>query len=59
MNKRLRLRFVGADGSLGYRRGTIYDLDVVVRRIGGPLVTAPRTCPYSSWRTFWQNWETA
>ena len=52
-------RFVGADGSLGYRNGLVYDLyvwsttryPVVIRRMDGGY------CPYSSEVAFGRNWE--
>jgi len=51
-------RFIGQDGSLGYRTGQVYHLDV--RRAifsDKPHILRPRPCPYSSWAAFWANWE--
>lgn len=49
-------RFIGADHSLGYRTGVVYNL-TVVQRWGVPSITHPTPCPYGSWDAFWKNWE--
>lgn len=36
--------------------GKVYDLVVVVYK-EKPLIVSPFTCPYSSWMTFYANWE--
>lgn len=69
---KLIARFIGTDGSMGYRHGQIYTLhisqreysflhpftrksvDVKVTIIGPPPLSM---CPYTSWKTFRQNWE--
>jgi len=51
-------RFIGTDGSLGYRTGQVYRLDV--RRAiftDKPSIRSPYACPYGSWAAFWANWE--
>lgn len=54
---RFRLRFTGADGSLGFRTGRVYDLVVRYEGDGRVSITMPVRCPYRSWVTFWQNWQ--
>lgn len=51
-------RFTGQDGSLGYRHGQVYHLDVRTNLRGDkPRIVRPRPCPYGSWAAFWANWE--
>lgn len=52
----MRVKFTGRD-SLGYRHGQTYDLDVKTNWLGRPIIRRPYPCPYSSWDTFWANWE--
>lgn len=60
MRKSLRLQFIGADRSLGYRHGEVYELIVELRgNYGGPVIVRPVRCPYRSWESFWMNWTTA
>lgn len=57
-----RLRFIGADGSLGYEHGKVYNLmvshpedgsyAVIIRRVGRRGV-----CPYATVSAFMRNWE--
>lgn len=56
----LRARFVGKDGSLGYRTGFVYTLELrhsfrrwSIRR----LPARDGFCPYGSWNAFLRNWE--
>jgi hypothetical protein len=54
----LTVRFVGEDGSLGYRHGQVYGLTLSAAPWRpGPTILAPTPCPYESWRAFWRNWE--
>lgn len=50
----MRAEFIGADGSLGYRHGQVYDL--VLSGGEHPTIVRPRPCPYGSWAAFWRNW---
>lgn len=54
-------RFIGTDGSLGYRKGQVYVL--VVDRPGEKypvqIVGGGVPCPYSSEAAFRENWEQA
>lgn len=52
----MRLRFVGADGSMGLRHGSVYYISLASSPLGVQL-TQPVICPYSSERAFWENWE--
>lgn len=54
---RFRLRFTGADGSLGYRTGELYNLRLQSTRDGAVTIVDPRRCPYRTWVSFWRNWE--
>lgn len=52
------VRFIGSDGSLGYRTGQKYALDVRTDWTGTrPSILRPHACPYGSWDAFWRNWE--
>lgn len=53
----MNLRFIGENGSMGVTHGQVYKVEiyvqyghVVVRWLGG-------LCPYSSLRSFMDNWE--
>jgi hypothetical protein len=52
-------RFTGADGSLGYRAGETYRLEVRTVDLNGrvPQIVRPYVCPYGSWDAFWRNWQ--
>ena len=50
-------RFTGEDGSLGYRNGKVYLLEVELMNANMPTITTPKFCPYSSWESFLDNWE--
>lgn len=66
-------RFIGADGSLGYRTGKTYRLSITWHRApqgewGSNGLTIERTglqrllhgngyCPYTNQHTFFKNWE--
>lgn len=55
----MRVRFTGADGSMGYRRGEVYDV-ITAEEPGGTRprvrIISPRPVPYESWDAFWANW---
>lgn len=60
-HKHREMRFIGADGSLGYRHGEKYTLQIQTSpredgRGEKPTITTPHYCPYDSWRLFYQNW---
>lgn len=51
-------KFIGQDGSMGFRRGRVYNLEVA----GGrgrrpPVIVWPVRCPYGSWDAFYANWQ--
>ena len=51
-------RFTGMDGSLGYKHGRIYCLQIVGRGAFTAIkIEAPIPCPYDSWEKFFENWE--
>lgn len=53
-------RFIGdTKNGMGYVYGKIYMLQLTGRGMTnlGVLIEAPIRCPYSSWETFFQNWE--
>jgi hypothetical protein len=52
-------RFIGKDRSMGYTHGQIYMLELMGRGMGDVFITAPIKCPYTSWNTFFLNWERA
>ncbi len=61
-----RMLFTGMDGSLGFRHGQVYALDVGSWRYGGVLVRClepgplyGHDVPYSSVGTFLDNWSPA
>lgn len=53
-------RFIGQDGSMGLKRGTVYIVKVMTISAEGTLraeiLRIGFRCPYSSWATFRQNW---
>lgn len=58
---KIRLRFIGTDGSMGLKRGRIYLASVYTMR-GYICVTwgennPNKVCPYSSLKTLCENWE--
>lgn len=52
------LRFIGADGSMGLRKNRVYRVEVYSRKnhicVKWGLGLG---CPYSSYKTFAENWE--
>ena len=60
----MKYKFIGKPDRIVsfYKTGKIYDLTIEIRRFGflwmneKPVIVSPRICPYSSWRTFYQNW---
>lgn len=58
----MKLKFIGADGSLGLRHGKIYDL--TLKTAAGYVIAIIKTgwisdtiCPYGSMKAFAANWE--
>lgn len=52
--KRFKARFIGEDGSLGYKNGEIYNLQMIgmiIQRTDGK-----GTCTYESLSSFLKNW---
>lgn len=59
---RTRMRFVGEDGSLGYRTGRTYYLRITRAPLSSTPVTIRRRsgfglCPYASEEAFRANWQ--
>lgn len=56
-------KFVGKDGSMGFRNNKTYSLEVreanIMERIAGYkiIVDEPMYCPYDSYLTFYENWK--
>jgi hypothetical protein len=59
MKVEARYRFIGEDGSLGYRHGRIYRLVLAVPGHGWPIeiIDGGQFCPYDSEEAFSRNWE--
>lgn len=60
----MRMRFIGENGSLGFRNGCVYDVTVSTDAICNLLILGlnrhPFTrCPYESPQSLAKNWETA
>lgn len=58
----MRLRFIGADGSMGLRTGGVYSVRFEPRNapIGAPFTAIfleGIRCPYANDTAFWRNWE--
>lgn len=54
----MRLRFIGADGSMNLKHGNVYNVKVSSR--SGYIyvkIGCSWRCPYSSPKTFADNWE--
>ena len=64
MFKRERYKFIGQDGSLGLKKGNYYVIDlktnIFTKKVLAYIYFSERdviTCPYTSIKTFNQNWE--
>ena len=66
---RQRLRFIGADGSMGLVHGAVYDVKLTVRNNWIWVIWTPRppyptsgephcSCPYETTQSFANNWAT-
>lgn len=64
--KVIQAQFKGEDGSMGFRTGKVYKLEIVeiilpkfVTKWKVMIMNTPVniTCPYTSWDTFKQNWD--
>lgn len=60
---KIRLRFIGTDGSMGLRTGKVYSVSIYTK-LGDIVVnwsiedtTGNKCCPYSSLKTLCKNWE--
>ena len=54
----MKFKFIGADGSMGLKKGEVYELKTSI--ISGILQVRWRKefcCPYSSLEKFLENWE--
>jgi hypothetical protein len=56
------MRFIGEDGSMGYKHGEIYNLYIYPHWFGYRIVVEPvgkpsMRCPYRNIFTFLQNWQ--
>lgn len=52
---KVRAKYMGLDGSCGFNKGKVYDLNVInmhIETIDGKL-----RCPYQSLQAFFVNWE--
>lgn len=49
---KIKARFIGQDGLLGYRNGKEYVIE-----IRGNTIMTPRPCPYGSVEAFLRNWQ--
>lgn len=64
----MKMCFIGTDGSMGLTKGREYNLEPIKQplfgeraplwvEIVGPSIPQGMICPYSSFETFFQNWE--
>jgi hypothetical protein len=64
----MRYKFLGKPDKIfpHLKTGKVYDLEIKEINNGffgwlirdtKPLIVSPIRCPYSSWKTFYQNWE--
>ena len=54
--EKLKLKFIGTNGSMGMTTGQIYTCRVDFDSDGLVQMYEPIICPYSSVRAFYQNW---
>ena len=57
MTKKMILKFIGADGSMGLIKGNVYTVEVSISDKFIYVDWGNRRCPYSSPETMWANWE--
>ena len=55
----MKLKFIGENGSIGFKYGQVYECRLVSLRDGQIVVCADGNlyCPYSSLRKMLENWE--
>jgi len=54
----VRMKFIGKDGSMGYKTGDVYDVEI--KSSGKFIILSSKgyiRCPYSSIKALLQNWE--
>lgn len=62
-NQKREYKFIGKDGSMGYRNNKTYMLEVreanFMERIAGVkvVIDKPTYCPYNSYLAFYENWQ--
>jgi len=62
----MKMMFIGTDGSMGLRKGYIYNVKVIKGpfferypiwvEIANSLITTQTKCPYDSFEAFFRNW---
>ena len=61
--KNRKYKFIGMDGSLGYRKGQIYNLKIRIPMAHEYnagwiiIIQSPNFCPYRTIEAFLDNWE--
>ncbi len=55
----MKAQFIGADGSMGFRRGRWYKIIAIEERLGKILLreAGGHFCPYSNWGKMLENWK--
>ena len=53
----MKARFVGSDGSMGFRKGKVYDVRLFTTDNYVWVQYRGVTCPYSSFSKLLENWE--
>jgi hypothetical protein len=56
---KVKAKFKGQDGSLGYKHGEVYNLHMAIalNKLIITLPTGSNLCPYGSMKAFLQNWD--
>ena len=52
------MKFIGRDGSMGYKTGVVYDVEI--KSSGNFIILSSKgyiQCPYSNIKALLQNWE--
>ena len=56
----MKMKFIGKDGSMGFRHGCVYDIVVTItdsKNISLRCDELKVRCPYGSMNAFLKNWE--
>lgn len=55
----MKAQFIGADGSMGFRRGQWYKIISIEEKFGQVLLreAGGHFCPYSNWGKMLENWK--